>query len=62
MIKEMGSLKPASRDASLAFRAPNTTFPLERTVRTSAKPADSNADLSSDILAFMGLTPRRNAA
>src|SRR5882672_8714654 len=50
-----------SSDASVP-RALNTTLPLERTVFTSAKPAASKHFFSSGIFAFIGLTPRRNAA
>jgi hypothetical protein len=32
------------------------------TVRTPVNPAASNARFSADIFAFIGLTPRRNAA
>jgi hypothetical protein len=42
-------------------RALNTTFPLDNSVRTSEKPSASKQFFSSGILAFMGLTPRRNA-
>src|SRR5512134_3391009 len=42
-------------------RALNTTFPLDNRVRTSVKPSASKQFFSSGILAFMGLTPRRNA-
>jgi hypothetical protein len=45
--------------ASEAARVLNTTLPLDNKVRTSVNPADSNARLSSGILAFCGLTPRR---
>src|SRR5712664_4642262 len=51
-----------SSDASDDARALNTTLPLERTVFTSAKPAASKHFFSSGIFAFIGLTPRRNAA
>ena len=50
------------RDTPAAAEALNTTLPLERTVITSVKPAASKARFSSGILAFMGLTARRNAA
>src|SRR2546427_2844869 len=49
-------------DGSHARRALNTTFPLERMVFTSVKPADSKACFSSGIFAFIGVTPRRKAA
>lgn len=52
----------SARRSFEALRALNTTFPLERRVRTSEKPAASKQCLSSGILAFMGLTPRRKAA
>lgn len=39
-----------------------TTLPLESSVLTSSKPARSRARLSSGILQFIGLTPRRKAA
>lgn len=42
--------------------ARKTTFPLESTVRTSRNPAASKARTSSGIVAFVGETPRRNAA
>ena len=42
-------------------RALNRTFPLDNRVRTSEKPSASKHFFSSGILAFMGLTPRRNA-
>ena len=42
-------------------RALNATLPLDSKVFTSVKPAASNARLSSGILAFIGLTPRRRA-
>ena len=48
--------------SGVAARALETTLPLESTVRTSVKPAASNARSSSGIFAFIGLTPRRNAA
>src|SRR2546426_12421550 len=44
------------------LRASNTTLPLPRTVFTSVKPAASNASFKADILAFIGITPRSNAA
>ena len=47
---------------SVAARAPNTTFPLDSSVFTSVKPAASNAFFTSGIFAFVGITPRRNAA
>jgi hypothetical protein len=48
--------------ASLVGAALNTTLPLPSTVCTSLKPASSKHRFSSGILAFMGLTPRKNAA
>jgi len=39
-----------------------TTLPLERTVATSVKPARSKERFTAGIFAFIGLTPRRNAA
>ena len=39
-----------------------TTLPLERSVFTSRKPAASKHFFTSGIFAFIGLTPRRNAA
>jgi hypothetical protein len=42
-------------------RALNATLPLASTVLTSVKPAASKQRLSSDIFAFIGLTPRRKA-
>jgi hypothetical protein len=51
-----------SSAASLAGPAEKSTFPLERTVRTSSKPAASKAARRSGIRAFTGLTPRRRAA
>jgi hypothetical protein len=45
-----------------AALALNTALPLESKVFTSSKPAFSSARLSSGILQFMGLTPRRKAA
>jgi hypothetical protein len=51
-----------SSAAGEPVRASKTTFPLERTVPTSAKPAASKLALSSAILAFVGMTPRRKAA
>jgi hypothetical protein len=51
-----------SSAASCAAGALNTTLPLESTVLTSVNPAASNVSLSSGIFAFIGLTPRRNAA
>jgi hypothetical protein len=43
-----------------ALGAEKITLPLERSVRTSVKPAASTARFSSGIFAFIGLTPRRN--
>src|SRR5690606_4382961 len=37
------------------------TLPLDKTVLTSPKPADSRHSLSTCILRFVGLTPRRKA-
>ena len=51
-----------SSDASEDARALKTTLPLERTVFTSVKPPASKHLFRSDIFAFIGLTPRRNAA
>ena len=51
-----------SRVASGAAGALKTTLPLESAVFTSVNPAASNALFSSRIFAFIGLTPRRNAA
>ena len=51
-----------SSDASDEARALKTTLPLKRTVFTSVKPAASKHLFSSGIFAFIGLTPRRNAA
>src|SRR5947207_9698592 len=48
--------------SSDAARAVNATLPLDSTVLTSVKPADSNAALRSGIFAFIGITPRSNAA
>jgi hypothetical protein len=51
-----------SSDTSDDARALNTTLPLESSVFTSVKPAASKHLFSSGIFAFIGLTPRRNAA
>ena len=51
--------------ASAASDAPGalkSTFPLESTVLTSPNPTASKAFASSGIFAFIGPTPRRNAA
>ena len=45
----------------LDARASNATLPLDRSVRTLLKPASSKLRLSSGILQFIGLTPRRKA-
>ena len=47
--------------ASDLARASKATLPLERSVRTSVKPAFSKARFSSGIFAFVGVTPRRKA-
>ena len=47
---------------SAALRALNTTLPLDNTVFTSVKPANSKTCLRSAIFAFIGMTPLRNAA
>jgi hypothetical protein len=51
-----------SSDAADAARASKRTFPLERRVLTSVKPAASKLARSSGIFAFVGITPRRKAA
>ena len=51
-----------SSTALVDARESNTTLPLESNVATLVNPAASNAFFTSGIFAFMGLTPRRNAA
>src|SRR4051812_46551683 len=55
------SMRSSSAAFSL-FCASNTAFPLESNVRTLLNPALSRQRISSLIFAFIGLTPRRNAA
>lgn len=51
-----------SSEAGEAARASNTTLPLDSTVFTAPKPAASKLRCRAGIFAFIGLTPRRNAA